>query len=683
MVGLLLWVLAIAVSAAAYVAAFPPFDLGGLAWVALVPLLVAAGRLPLRGAFWLGYAWGVAALGGVLWWITTFGPAVWLLGAALLGVFPALTLGAAAWLRRRRDGPFDPLMVAALWTAVEFLRGLGPLGFPWALLGASQHGALVVSQIASVVGVYGVSFLVVLVNATLAACLTRSRPFVPLAVAAAAVVATFLWGNAALRQPVIPPDGRGAFVAAVVQPNYAVRLTWDQARAARDLDTLERLTHDAASRGAALIVWPETASPTDVSDDPATRARISAWARRDRVSLIASSLEGGQTNSAFSFAPDGLLTGRYDKRRLVPFSEFGERAGVNPGVLPTPRGGVGVTICFESTFPELSRDSVVAGAGLLAVITNDAWFDGRVAPAQHAAIAPFRAIEEGRFLLRAANSGESMIIDPHGRVLAALPLGARGVLAARVAVRGELTPFARYGYLFGWATVLAVGAALFPRALSAADPVSAPEARRLLAVSLIPLAAVLATSGLHACGWVRGCATAQGAGEAALSLPVLAVLAATIVLSLRHRELDLGLRFRPAAFVPALVVGAGTVAGLASVAVHGFAAHGTAPVPATPPGGWILGTAVQIAVVGLTLEWWLRGLVFAAASAWRGWPAAVVWAALLGTAAAVPRGAEAMVWALVSGLVFGLIRARWPQVPALAIAHGLGNVLLGFMLSPR
>ncbi len=671
-----------AVSAAAFVAAFPPFDLGGLAWVALVPLLAAADRLPPRGAFWLGYAWGVVALGGELWWLTTFGAAVWVLGAALLGVFPALTLGAAAWIRRGREGPLDALMLAALWTAVEFLRGLGPLGFPWALLGESQHGALVVSQIASIVGVYGVSFLVALVNAALAACLTRSRPFIPLALAAACVVATLVWGTAVLRQPVIPTDGRGAFIAAVVQPNYAVRLTWDQDRAARDLDTLERLTHEAASRGASLIVWPETASPTDVPGDPATRARISAWARHDHVSLITSSLEGGQTNSAFSFAPDGLLTGRYDKRRLVPFSEFGERAGVHPGVLPTPRGGVGVTICFESTFPELSRDSVAAGAGLLAVITNDAWFDGRVAPAQHAAIAPFRAIEEGRFLLRSANSGESMIIDPHGRVLAGLPLGARGVLAAQVAARGDLTPFARYGYLFGWTAVLAAGAALLPRALSAVDPVRAPAFRRLLTVSLIPLAAVLATSGLHACRWIRGCAFTQGVGEAALSLPVLTVLAATVVLSLKSRGLDLGLRFRPAAFAAALVAGLAVVAGLAAMAVRGFSAHGTAPVPAAPPGGWVLGTAVQIVLVGLTLEWWLRGLVFAAASAWRGWPAAVVWAALLGAAAAAPRGAEAMVWGLASGVAFGLIRARWPQVPALAIAHGVGNVLLGFMLPP-
>lgn len=666
----MLRLLAVALSAAAFIAAFPPVDRGGLAWIALVPLFAVTDRLPPRTVFWLGYAWGAAAIGGELWWITTFGPPVWLLSAVLLGLFPAVALGAAAWLRRGRDGPLDAVMLAVLWTAVEFLRGLGPLGFPWALVGESQHRALAVAQIASVAGIYGVSFLVVLVNATLAACLTRSRPWIPLAVAGLAVAAALVWGTAALHEPVIPQGGGGAFIAALVQPDYAVRLTWNPERAAHDLEMLGRLTHEAAARGASLVVWPETASPTDVPDDPATLRMIGAWVRRDRITLIASSLEGGQTNSAFSFAPDGLLTARYDKRRLVPFAEFGEQAGRGAGVLPTLHGRVGVTICFESTFPELSRESVQEGAELLAVLTNDAWFDGRMAPAQHAAIAPFRAIEEGRFLLRAANNGESLIIDPHGRVLASLPLGARGVLSAPVAPHRGLTPFARYGYLFGWAMV---GAALIAFAPHAASFAWTPSFRHLLAVSLLPLAGAWAASGVN---------FGHRSWDAALFPPVLAVLAATALLTLRSRGLDVALRLRGGVFIRALAAALAVVGGAAAMAFRGFSAHGTMPVLLPPPGGWVLGTAVQIAVVGLALEWWLRGLVFASAVAWMGWPVAVVWAATLGAAAAVPRGAEAVVWSLFSGLAFGLIRARWPQVPAFAIAHGAGNVLLGFMLSP-
>ncbi len=649
-----------------------------------MPLFIAAGRRPPREAFWLGYAWGVVALGGVLWWLTTFGAAVWALAAALMGVFPALTLGAAASIGGGREGRLDALRLAVMWTAVEYLRGLGPLGFPWALLGESQHRALVVSQIASVLGVCGVSFLVALVNASLSCLLLRRQVLRSAMAAAMAVVAAVLWGNAALRAPVVPPDGR-AFAAAIVQPDYARRTQWDPDRAARDLDVLSRLTHEAAAQGAqttvsqgaqaataqgpVLVVWPETASPTDVAGDPATLAALRAWVRRDHVALIASSLEGGVTNSAFSMAPDGVLMGRYDKVRLVPFAEFGERAGRGPGILPTPVGTAGVAICFESTFPELARRSVTAGAEVLTVLTNDAWFDGAVAPAQHAAIAPFRAIEEGRYLLRAANSGQSMIIDPHGRVVAALPLGNRGVLAARVAPRHELTPYTRYGFRFGWAAVLAGALMVLPRVLAlAVDPSGRPGLARLVAVSVLPLAALVAATWLPA----------AGAG-AVMPLPVLAALAATLLLSLGRSPSDLGLR--AAGFAPALLAGLAVVAGLTGLAVRAMSVHGAPPQPSPPPGGWVQGSAAQILVVGLTFEWWLRGLVFAEAAAWRGWRVATVWAALLGAAAGVPRGAEAMVWGLVSGLAFGLIRARWPQVPALAIAHGAGNVALGFLLS--
>ena len=675
-------VLAAIVSGAAFVALFPPYDLGGLAWVALVPLFLAAGGRPPREAFWLGYVWGIVGLGGVLWWFSAFGVVVWALGALILGVFPALTLGAAAWIGRGREGRCDALRLAVLWTAVEYVRGLGPLGFPWALLGASQHHALVVSQVASAVGVSGVSFLVALVNAALACLIMRRQPLRSAVAAAAAVAAAVLWGTAALRAPVVPPDSR-TFVAAIVQPDYAMRARWDSGRAARDLAVLGRLTREAAhprlSPDPVLVVWPETASPTDVAGDPATLALLRGWVRRDHISLLATSLEGGLTNSVFSMTPDGALAGRYDKIHLVPFAEFGERAGRGPGLLPTPVGDVGVAICFESAFPELARRSVAAGADVLAVVTNDAWFDGTLAPMQHAAIAPFRAVEEGRYLVRAANSGPSMIIDPHGRVIAALPLGVRGVLAARVAPRHGLTVYTRYGYLAGWAAVAASVVIVLLRvcALGPHQP-ERPGLARLLTVSLLPLGA------LGAIAWL-----VPPAAGMVVPLPVLGVLVVTALLSLKRSAGDPGLRCHArggcrsrAGFAPALLSGLAVVAAVAAVAVRAVAAHGAAPQLSPPPGGWVLGGAVQILIVGTTFEWWLRGLVFADAAAVGGRTAGIVWPALLGMAAGLPRGAEVMLWGLISGLAFGVIRARWPQVPALAIAHGAGNLALGFLFAP-
>ncbi len=644
-----------------------------------MPLFLAAHGRPPREAFWLGYAWGAIALGGVLWWLATFGLAIWTLAVILVGVFPALAVAGAAALRQGREGPAAPLVAAMVWTAVEFCRSRGPLGFPWALLGESQHRALVVAQVASVAGVYGVGFLVVLVNATLAHLIRFRRASLPsCAVAAACMAAATAWGHAALAAPAGPRLAGGAptraFIAAVVQPDYAARVTWDPGRASRDLVTLGRLTHEAASRGAALVVWPETASPTDIAGDPATRRLLSAWARDGRIALIASSLEGGRTNSAFSFAPDGLLVGRYDKMRLVPFAEFGERAGHGPAVLPTPRAALGMAICFESTFPEIARQAVAHGASLLAVVTNDAWFDGRVAPLQHAAIAPFRAIEQGRYLLRAANSGPSEIIDPRGRVIATLPLGARGVLTAPVVPLDGRTPYGRLGDVFGWGAVLLSGVLLLPPARDwGTAQARAPAFRRLVVVSTLPLAAAAAAAALRAAG-----VPDPAIGGAPLPLPALAVLAAAALLTRdRAREIGRG----TAGFLPAALGGLAAVAAFAAVAARAFAAHGLPPALVPPPGGWALGTAVQIVIVGLAQEWWLRGLVFAAAAGWKGGAAALVWSALLGMAAASVRGPETMVWALFSGAVFGLIRLRWTQVPALALAHGAGRVLLGFLLS--
>ncbi len=118
------------------------------------------------------------------------------------------------------------------------------------------------------------------------------------------------------------------------------------------------------------------------------------------------------------------------------------------------------------------------------------------------------------------------------------------------------------------------------------------------------------------------------------------------------------------------------------MAQDAFSRHGGALPYSPPPGGWWAGGAVQVLIVGGALEWWLRGLVFELAAEWRGPLVALLWAAVLGMLAASPRGPEAMVWELAGGLVFGLIRLRWPQVPALALAHGAGNLLLGFLTSP-
>lgn len=662
-------VLAVLASAGAFALAFPEPDLEFLAWAAVVPLLLAARHRSPRAALRLGYLWGIAAYGGVLWWIGTFGTVVWAGTALLAAVFPALAMLAINWVERDHDGPWVFLWIAVVWTAVEFLRSQGPLGFPWALLGASQYRAASVIQIASVTGIYGVTFLIALVNGALYVLLTRRAVLVPVCGTGLALAAATLWGVSLLRHPV-----PATFVAAAVQPNFATRPGAGSATVARDLADLRELTHDAARRGAVLVVWPETASPQDLLGAGGALAAVRSWAQGDRVSVIATSLEGGRTNSAFSVVPSGVLTGRYDKVRLVPFAEAGEQPGVAPRLLSAPQARIGVAICFESIFPHIARRSVRQGADLLTVITNDAWFGGRTAPAQHAALAPFRAVEEGRYLVRAANQGISAIIDPRGRTLAELALGERGVLTARVAARTGLTVYARIGDAFGWGVTLIAAVLVLPRALAfVAEEAGAPAFARLISDSALPL---LVLAGVE---WLRGPGPAT-IGPLAVPMSIVAVLAATALLSLGRSRAELGFRIR--SFVPASILGLAFVGALAVVARHAFATHGAVLDLAPFRGDWWKAAVIQVLVVGLALEWWLRGLVFADALAWQGWKTAVGWSTFLGMMAASVRGAEAMVWACCAGVAFGLIRARWAQVPALAAVHGVGNIVLGFLISP-
>ncbi len=667
------WLLAALVSGAAYAVAFPPYDVGWLAWVALVPLGVAAAAHPPAVCVRLGYAWGLVAFGGVLWWLVAFGAPVWLLAAAFLAVFPAIALGLAAWARRECGGAVGAAWLPLAWVAVEFLRSHGPLGFPWALAGESQHRLLAAAQIASVAGIWGVSFIVVLGNASIAEALSGRGARIGPLVAGGLVAAALAWGWTVLHAPA-PGAGR-ALVAAVVQPDEPVRWAGARRDGGAAWGVLRSLVSAAAARGARLVVWPETAFPGDIAGDPAARAEIGHLARSRAVALIATNLEGGLTDSAFAFSPSGALLGRYDKVRLVPFAEFGERAGRAVMPLRTPYGPVGVAICFESVFPELTRRAALEGAGLLAVVTNDAWFSGPAAPEQHAAAAVFRAIEQRRYLLRAANSGISEIIDPRGRVLARLPLGARGAIVWPVTPRTALTPYARYGDYLPWGALAALGLVLVRRrrpAMSAADAGFA----RLLLVSAAPLGA------LAGAAWAFGEAPTSDVAVwgVPLPVPVLAALAATALLTAGRSRYGVGLRL--AGFVPAAAVALAVVGCIAGIVVEAFAAQGLRVALVAPRGGWWAGGAVQIVVVGLTFEWWLRGLVYEAAAAWRNWRLAVAWSAVLGMLAASPRGAEAMIWSGCAGLAFGAIRTRWAQIPALALAHGVGIIALGFLLSP-
>ena len=467
---------------------YPPAALWPVAFVALVPLLVALDRAPRRAAFWLGtlagmvfyplnLSWAAHAMrvyGGLSW-----GPSLLLL--LLLSFYLALYLGAfsACWVwLKPASGVARVLLAGSLWVTLEFVRTYALTGFPWAFLAYTQSRNLPLIQIASVTGVYGVSFLVVLVNAAVAVALCRPRGRVAVAPALAASLALLLslaYGARALSLPE-PSDGLSV---AVLQGNIDQDVKWDPAFREATLDTYERLTRDAARRGADLIVWPEAAVPFLFRREPEVRARVARLASETKRFLLVGSpdLDGERFyNSAFLISQDGALLQRYDKIHLVPFGEYvplrpllgfvqklarGAIGDFAPGreatVLSTPFGRFGVTISYEVYFPAEVRRLFRNGAGFLVNITNDAWYGRSAAPAQHLAMAVFRAVEHGAFLVRSANTGISAIIDRRGRVREQSVIFTEAVLVGKIQGQADGTIYTRVGDLFAW--VVAAGSA--------------------------------------------------------------------------------------------------------------------------------------------------------------------------------------------------------------------------------
>ena len=475
-------------SGALLASAFPPLDWWPAAFVGLVPLLLAtAGQPPARAA-WLGFASGIAfALLSIPWVVVTmvrYGQMPWWgAGAVLLALSAYLACYPAAFTLALSRFPLPPAAfpvgAAALWTALEYLRTYALSGFPWNLLGYSQLPNLPFAQVASVTGVYGVSFLLVLASAALAV------PFLPgmprrgawrvVSAAALLVGAVHAAGIWALRGT---DRAAASLQVAVVQGNIEQGLKWTPAALDLTLDTYARLSAQAAQAGAELIVWPETAVPLFLRHDPARLAQVRALAESLGRPLLVGAPDWtvGEPvrlqNSAMLLGPDGRLLAKYDKMHLVPFGEYVPLKSVLffvdklatgigdfvPGETRTlfrlPGGTFAASICFEVIFPNEVRAAVAGGAEFLVNITNDAWFGRSAAAAQHLRMAAFRALETRRYLARAANTGISAAVDPYGRILASTRLFEEAVLVQGVIPRRDLTPYVRFGDWFAAASSL-------------------------------------------------------------------------------------------------------------------------------------------------------------------------------------------------------------------------------------
>ena len=479
-------------------------DLGPLAgFVAPMFLLLALQGLAPRAAAGVAFLACWLAHSAVLHWIyvvtVRYGhapPVVGVIAPLTLALYPGLCGAAFGWALRTLDarGSAMPFAAAALWTAVyDHARTFFLTGFPWALLGYAQHANPGLRPLAAFAGVHGLSFVCALGGAGLAALVTGERRTALVAAIAVAAAHAFGLASAAPEAPAV-----GSVRVAVLQGNIDQDVKWSEAWRERTLAIYEQLSRDAASRGADVIVWPETAVPGAIEADSLVAGRVRALARETRAWLVVGSVgvdwNGGPRpsafyDSAFLLNPQGEFVDRYDKTHLVPFGEYVPLRGllglflrsvaggitpddVTPGERPrsvklAPDGGdgfpVGVAVCYELIFPDLVRRFAADGGELLLGITNDAWYGRTGAPYQFLAITALRSAETGLWTARAANTGVSAFIDSAGRVREQTPIFETGLLVAdvpRAADPRGATFYVRHGDVFAWACWLGVAAAV-------------------------------------------------------------------------------------------------------------------------------------------------------------------------------------------------------------------------------
>jgi len=467
---------------------FPSYDFHCFVWIALVPLLYALRGRTLSESFRLGLLTGLVYNVGVLYWVSFvvvhygfiplyLGIAITILMALCLGLYVSLFSVAVVYLRKR--GIREIYAAPLLWTVLEFVKSYFLTGFPWENLAYAQYSNAWLIQIADITGIYGITFVIVLANCILFDMVTRrgKRLLVTEAVCGM-IIAACIWGYGDYRIEQVRKMVRDSTPVPVslIQGNIDQSVKWDPQFQSSTLGIYRQLSLTAAQSGPRLIVWPETAAPFYFQDIDERHRQVLAVAREAGAYLLFGSpsyVAVGERffyrNSAYMVSPDGNIAGRYDKTHLVPFGEYVplrrllffvqklvDGAGdfmPGEGTTPLVMDGrkIGVLICYEGIFPEISAAYGRKGSTLLVNITNDAWYGRTSAPYQHLSMTALRAVENRLFLVRAANTGISAIIDPAGAITASTGLFERGVLNGNIRLMQCTTVYATYGDVFVYA----------------------------------------------------------------------------------------------------------------------------------------------------------------------------------------------------------------------------------------
>ena len=484
---------------------FPEYNLEVFAWIAWIPLFLAIEKATPQRAALLGFVTGMVFYNLGLSWINNtlinYGNLHWILSFAVLGLLSAyLSFFIALFCYFLRKVCVENriqffLLAPVLWTSFEYLRSThSKYGFSWLGLGYSQFKNLPVIQLAEWTGVYGISWLILLVNSGLYLSWRCWREHKQntfelkegwriLSVTLFVFSLWLVYGTQFLKETLSSTTNRPHIKVGLVQGNVEQFMKWNPIYQNQVIEKYKDLTLKAAKENPALIIWPETATPFYFEESKTETEMMRNLAREIKIPLLFGSphrkkINGEQIyfNSAYLLSSSGETLNRYDKNHLVPFGEFvpfrkilffikklvvmiGDFGrGTEATVMETARNKAGVSICYEMIFPDLIRQAVKNGANFLVNITNDAWFGKSAASYQHMSMGALRAVENRVPILRAANTGISGTIEATGKLRDETDLFVKDFRITLIAPASKKKTFySLNGDVFSWVCLLVTG----------------------------------------------------------------------------------------------------------------------------------------------------------------------------------------------------------------------------------
>jgi len=459
--------------------AYPPLPFGFLAWFGIVPLLVLFQQASVWQGFRFGFLASITANLVSLYWIGFNSGAGFtvvllsLIGADLdLAIFWGIIGFLLTWIMQKSR--IGIICTPLLWVMMEYLRGMGPLGFPWIDLALTQTNYLSLIQIAEVTGPSGIAFWIITLNICFLVLLdqnSKRKRSASIILILICIIGFYGYQRINVVEDSIIPE----ISVAVTQSNIDPNDKWDRSNRKQVFATMHALLDSAINLQPDLILWPESAVPALLRTSRASRKPFHDKIIASNIPLLAGTVDrytDDQGNRQYYNGSILLNTDNtvdiYHKIHLVPFAEYIPLSEKFPKLKKLNFGQANFLqgkeftlftldsvkfsnlICYESSIPNLVRKFVEQGAQFLTIESNDGWLGSTSGPYQHFAISKLRAVENRIAIARSANTGISGVILPSGRVVEKIPLGERDIAFSYLPLRRNSTIYTKYGNYFAW-----------------------------------------------------------------------------------------------------------------------------------------------------------------------------------------------------------------------------------------